>query len=564
MVTADQRELLRAAQSWMDQDPDPQTAAETRLLLDAAGAGDDDALGRLADQFGARLEFGTAGLRGAIAAGPNRMNRLVVAQTAAGVAAYLRDREADGRPVVVIGWDGRRNSELFARESAEILAGAGIVTLLMPHLTPTPLLAFAVRHLGASAGIMVTASHNPPGDNGYKVYLGGEDGGSQIVPPADRQIADSIESIAAATPWNRLPRSDQYQIVDSAVLRAYADAAAGVRVGSHHDEPPTTVHTALHGVGWATVQSVLRKAGFPALHPVDAQATPDAAFPTVDFPNPEEPGALDLALEQARAIGAGLVLANDPDADRLAVAVADRRDPTGFRLLTGNEVGQLLGWRAAELAHAQGRTGSLAVSIVSSPALGQVAQEYGLDYVETATGFKWISRAKDLVYGYEEALGYLVDPDSVRDKDGISALVAVLDLAATLAGSGRTLLDRLDELGEKFGVHGSRQVAGRFASIDDARAIMAMLRRQPPEAIGGVPVQRIEDLSLPGAGAVRTDALRMSFDHARIMVRPSGTEPKIKFYIDAWSADGTLADRAEFMNSLVERLAAGVRQLAAV
>jgi phosphomannomutase len=561
-------QLLGEARAWLAQDPDDETRAELSALIDAASADDTAALAELHDRFDARLAFGTAGLRGEIAAGPNRMNRVLVSQAAAGLAAYLLARAAEGDATsVVIGYDGRKNSAVFASDTAEIMAGAGIRAILLPRLLPTPLVAFAVRHLDVSAGVMVTASHNPPNDNGYKVYLGGDDEGSQIVSPADSEIAEHILRVAAEGNVLELPRSAGYEIAPESVVDAYIARTAAL--ASRPSAQPKVVYTAMHGVGWQTFRSVLEVAGFDEPTVVRRQIEPDSAFPTVAFPNPEEPGALDLAFETAREVDADLVIANDPDADRLAIAIRDSSLPAGFRALTGNEVGALLGWRAAELLDAavhdeQTASGTLACSIVSSPALRAVADDYGLEFVETLTGFKWVSRTPGLVFGFEEALGYLVNPETVRDKDGISAALALLDLASGLAARGLTLDDQLDAFSMRFGQFASGQVAVRVTDLSEITRVMARLRAEPPAEIGGIRVSSIDDL-LGGYEALpASDVLRIHLDDdSRVMVRPSGTEPKLKVYIDTQSSDGSLEERRAAAAEALSRLETGVRALIA-
>jgi len=556
---ADAAASLAAARDWLAQDPDPQTRAELAALIASADAGDAAASADLAGRFGTRLAFGTAGLRGALGAGSNRMNRVLVAQAAAGLAAYLRERADDGAaPSVVIGYDGRRNSDVFARDSAEIFAGAGLRAILLPRLLPTPVLAFAVRHLGADAGVMVTASHNPPEDNGYKVYLGGAHQGAQIVSPSDAEIAAHIERVATTERVPLLPRSTGYETAPESVVEAYARATAAVAPAPAGADALRWVYTAMHGVGWETLSRIVEGAGYPAPHPVEAQLHPDASFPTVSFPNPEEPGAMDLALEEARRVRADLVLANDPDADRLAVAVPMDAEG-GYRVLSGNEVGLLLGWRAARAARDAGAAAgaSLACSLVSSPGLGEIARHYGLDFHETLTGFKWISRAPGIVFGFEEALGYLVNPETVRDKDGISAAVAVLGLAAAARAEGSSLAGMLDELASRFGHFRSGQVSVRVTDLRIIADVMARLRAQPPSEFGGVGILRADDLLRPTDGMVPGDVLRYTLDDgSRVIVRPSGTEPKLKIYLDvrgdsAEDAAGRLARLEEAARALV-------------
>ena len=563
--------VLAKAHAWLAQDPDGETRTELRALIEAAQSGNPAAIADLTDRFSARLAFGTAGLRGALGAGSNRMNRVLVAQAAAGLAAYVREKaglppvapepgaetgdeasdalEAEGpevpgilddAPIVVVGYDGRRNSDVFARDSAEIFAGAGLRAILMPRLLPTPVLAFAVRHFGAAAGVMVTASHNPPDDNGYKVYLGGADDGSQIVSPADAEIAAHIERIAEIGDISTLPRSLAFELAPESIVDDYVAATAAVAPAPEGAAGLTWVYTAMHGVGWETLSRILDEAGYPAPVPVTAQLDPDGAFPTVAFPNPEEPGAMDLAFEAAREAGADLVIANDPDADRLAVALPDASADGGWRRLTGNEIGLLLGWRAGRLATAggpvEGASGSrpsLACSLVSSPGLQAVAEHYGLDFHATLTGFKWISRAPGIVFGFEEALGYLVNPGTVRDKDGISAAVAILGMVSEARGRGATLADLLAEFDETFGAFASDQVSIRVDDVSQIAQIMANLRARHPESVGDVAVDRIDDL-LDGFGDLPPgDVLRLWLsDGSRVIVRPSGTEPKLKLYLD--------------------------------
>jgi len=553
--------LIETAQAWHDQDPDEATRAELATLIRAAETGDAQGTVELGRRFDARLEFGTAGLRGELGAGSNRMNRVLVAQAAAGFAAYLLEQhDGPGVPSVVVGYDGRQNSEVFARDTAELMAGAGVRAILLPRLLPTPVLAFAVRHLDVSAGVMVTASHNPARDNGYKVYLGGLHHGSQIVSPADAGIAAHIARVAAEANVLELPRSTGFETAGEDVVDEYVRRTA--ELGTAVTAPVKVVYTAMHGVGWEVAQRVFAAAGFAEPTVVAAQIVPDAAFPTVDFPNPEEPGALDLAFATATEVGADLVIANDPDADRLAIAVPDADG--GWRRLSGNDVGSLLGWRAAERLAQTDTGGTLASSLVSSPALAAIADEYRLDYVETLTGFKWISRAGGLAYGYEEALGYLVDPQKVRDKDGISAAVDFLSLVSELAERGQTLADHELAFAERFGAFASSQISLRVDDLSDIGRLMARLRDQPPSTIGSLRVDHVDDFS-GGFGAFPPgDILRYVLDGgARVIVRPSGTEPKLKVYIDASSTDGTPGERRAAADSVVAELDAALRALLA-
>ncbi|MFG6476067.1 phospho-sugar mutase [Microbacterium sp. P06] len=538
----DDSALLAAARAWLAQDPDGQTRDELRSLIARTEDADAAARADLASRFSERLAFGTAGLRGALGAGPNRMNRVLVTQAAAGLAAFLIERAGDGAaPSVVVGYDGRRNSDVFARDSAEIFAGAGLRAILLPRMLPTPVLAYAVRRLGASAGVMVTASHNPPDDNGYKVYLGGDDAGSQIVAPADAAIAAHIHRVAEGDIGD-LPRSVGYEKAAEPVIDEYVAATAAVAPAPPAAAGLRWVYTAMHGVGWETLARIVEAAGYPAPSPVEAQLHPDSAFPTVAFPNPEEPGALDLAFETARAVDAELIIANDPDADRLAVAIPDPAAEGGWRMLSGNEVGLLLGWRAARAAAIRTADGtdaaaSLACSLVSSPGLEAIAAHYGLGFHATLTGFKWISRAPGIVYGYEEALGYLVNPDTVRDKDGISAAIAVLGMVGEARDRGETLADVLAEFRDTFGAFASDQISLRVEQVSEIAAIMAALRAEPPTRVGEAEVARVDDFAHGFEGLPPGDVLRYHLaDGSRLIVRPSGTEPKLKLYLDVRAA----------------------------
>ena len=552
---------LEAARAWLAQDPDATTRDELTAVIARVEAGDAAAEADLADRFSTRLAFGTAGLRGTLGAGPNRMNRVLVAQAAAGFAAYLGERARDAAPTVVVGYDGRRNSDVFARDSVEIFAGAGLRAILLPRMLPTPVLAFAVRHLGADAGVMVTASHNPPDDNGYKVYLGGADQGAQIVSPADAEIAAHIQRVADAGDITTLPRSVGYENAPESLVEAYVAATAAVAPAPAGAEGLRWVYTAMHGVGWETVARVLAEAGYPAPVRVEAQIEPDGRFPTVAFPNPEEPGAMDLAFETARDADAELVIANDPDADRLAVAIPDPEADGGWRRLSGNEIGLLLGWRAARAVAGRGTEASLACSLVSSPGLQAVAEHYGLGFYTTLTGFKWISRAPGIVFGFEEALGYLVNPETVRDKDGISAAVALLGMATEARGAGRTVADLLQEFRDTFGAFASDQISVRVTDVSEIAGIMASLRAQPPATIGETAVSRVDDLLDGVDGLPPGDVLRLWLDDgSRLIVRPSGTEPKLKLYLDVRGSSAKKARRRlDALRAGAEALLASVR-----
>jgi len=526
-------DLIERARAWAEQDPDDTTRAELEALIQEVEAGGDDT--ELAERFSGTLEFGTAGLRGRLGAGPMRMNRVVVTRAAAGLAAYLKEQGAHDGSSVVIGYDARHNSDVFARDTAEIMTGVGFKALVMPRPLPTPLLAYAIRELGCVAGVMVTASHNPPEDNGYKVYLGD---GSQIVPPADSGIAAQIEALGDI---RDLPRGDAGRILDQNIVDSYLDSVAELAADGPRDL--ITVYTPLHGVGGEAVLQVLETAGFEAPHVVSQQEEPDPDFPTVAFPNPEEAGAMDLAMELAEKQKADLVVANDPDADRCAAAV---EGPHGWRMLRGDEVGALLASHLLE----RGKEGIYACSIVSSSLLGKLAKAAGQPYEETLTGFKWIGRIDGLAFGYEEALGYCVDPEHVKDKDGVSALLLLCEVAAQAKADGRTLADLLDDIAREHGLHATDQVSVRVSDLSEIDRAMERLRSNPPQELGGLSVERAEDLSEGTDELPPTDGLRYYLaEGARVIVRPSGTEPKIKCYlevvvpVEAGQEDGVEAAR---------------------
>lgn len=519
--------LLAAARAWLAQDPDPLTRQSLMELVAACSRGDGIACAELADAFRDRLSFGTAGLRGALGPGPNRMNRVVVQQAAAGLASYL-----GGRGGVVIGYDARHKSDVFARDSAGVFSGAGCSAMVLPDPMPTPVLAFAVRDLGCAAGVMVTASHNPPQDNGYKVYLGD---GCQIVPPADSEISACIEA-AANLPLDELPHGDDWITLGHDVLDRYIAVAHNL-VDPKTPRDIRIVHTAMHGVGGSVLERVLHETGFPAPIRVVEQHDPDPDFPTVAFPNPEEPGAMDLALATARRVDADIVIANDPDADRCAIAIRDGE----WRMLTGDEVGILLAWWIAQRAP---KHGVMAQSLVSCSLLEALATDYGFEYQRTLTGFKWIGRIPNLVFGYEEALGYCVDPVHVHDKDGITAALLIAELAAWCKAHGRTLQDILDDIARRYGVYATRQVSLRVTDLAQITAIMADLRERPPDQVGSLSVQAVIDLADGAWGLPPTDGIWLGLDGgARIIIRPSGTEPKIKAYLQAVVED--VADLVE-------------------
>jgi phosphomannomutase len=552
--------VLDAAAAWAAEDPDPATVAELLAVAAAARRGDPAAAAELADAFAGTLQFGTAGLRGPLGPGPNRMNRAVVARAAAGLARYLLDTGHAGEPVV-IGFDARHNSDVFARDTAEIMAGHGFAARICPRPLPTPVLAAAILRHGACAGVVVTASHNPPRDNGYKVYL---DDGAQIVPPADAGIA---QRIAGVGPLAAIPRSEAYETLDEAVVDDYLARVSGLPVPGG-PRAVRVAYTAMHGVGSPLMRAALTGAGFPEPLAVLAQDEPDPEFPTVAFPNPEEPGAMDLVLELAGGAGVDLILANDPDADRCAVGI-----PTlggGYRMCSGDEVGALLGWWILERGRRAGTpvTGTYANSIVSSQLLGAIAREAGLRFTETLTGFKWIARAADdLAFGYEEALGYCVDPVGVRDKDGISAGLLAAELAAVLRAEGRAVQDVLDALAVTHGLHATRQVSLRFADLARIPALMADLRGAPPTTFGWLEVVGVDDLEAGSRDLPPTDGLRFRLGggpgvtDARVIIRPSGTEPKVKAYLEVRApvGDGGLATARSTATATLDAIADDVR-----
>lgn len=572
-------------ESWIAHDPDPETRAEITALLTAAEAGDSEACAELSDRFQGLLQFGTAGLRGAMAGGPFRMNRAVVRKAAAGLSAWLK-RAVGGDALVVIGYDARYHSQEFAQDTAAIVTAAGLRAKLMPRALPTPLLAGAVRYFGADAGVMVTASHNPKWDNGYKVYVGGRaveaDGnGVQIVPPIDKDIAeaiattphaDEIELAQAgweiigeeyvdwyiATTADYLPSGESGApdtgVLDTDVQDAGATSSAKLNPGECVTGECETlsateravrgalkiVYTPMHGVGASVMLSVLAAAGFTDVTTVPEQVDPDPEFPTVSFPNPEEAGALDLSIALAQRIGADIVIASDPDADRTSAAVpCDPANSSGqWRQLSGDEIGSLLGECVASNAEAAGLQGNMASSIVSSRLLKEIAADHGLGYMPTLTGFKWIARAPEILFGYEEAIGFCVNPKIVKDKDGLSGGALLAWLAAHLKAQGKDLLGDLDRLARAHGVYLTAPVTIRVDDLSIIPATMAHLREHPPTMLAGSPVASIVDLSdalaaKEALGVPPTDALMIHTQaNDRVIVRPSGTEPKVKCYLE--------------------------------
>ena len=509
-----QATILATAEAWAEEDPDESTKAELRAQLAAQDS-------VLADEFSGPLTFGTAGLRAALGPGPARMNRVVVTQAAAGFADWLLS-EGGAKPgdSVLIGFDARHKSAEFARDTAEVMAGAGLRPLLAAGPVPTPLIAFGVVHLGCVAGVQVTASHNPATDNGYKVYLGD---GSQIIPPTDTEIAAAIAK-RAARPLSQIARGDEITLVGDDLLADYA-ARVATLIGDTDTRGLVWAYTAMHGVGAAPMHRVVAAAHLPTPVMVAAQINPDPDFPTVPFPNPEEPGAMDLVISLAKLRGADIAIATDPDADRLAAAA-----PIGgvWRRLTGDETGALLGDDAIR----RGKTGTFAASIVSSTLLSTMAKAAGQKYATTLTGFKWIGRVPKLVFGYEEAIGFCCDPAAVRDKDGLSAAVALLRLTADLKTQGKTIADRLIEIDKTFGVHATSQHSVRVDELTQIQAMMARLRANPPTDLAGEKV-KVVDLEQPGGKLPPTDGMEFTGKSVHVVVRPSGTEPKLKCYLQA-------------------------------
>jgi len=529
---------------WISEDPDPKTQAELQQLLEKFT--DSDAASRITLEglFVDRLRFGTAGIRGPLQPGPAGMNRVVIAQTTAGLAQHLLENQsvdANGPLRAVVGCDARTNSAIFAKDTAAILAGYGIEAILLPEELPTPVLAFAVRYLGADVGVMVTASHNPPQDNGYKVYLGGADEGSQIVPPVDSNIEAHITRVAHTLSFTEIPQAPEDVIsAPEDIVERYVDATAhSVASTSVRDTAIPVVYTAMHGVGAGTFFDTVAAAGFPPVHGVAEQTTPDPAFPTVSFPNPEEEGALDLSFTAARKVGAALIIAHDPDADRLALALPWEDH---YVRLTGNQVGAILGWHCASQARQRGNSGALANSLVSSPVLGKIAHHFKLDHVETLTGFKYVSRVPQLIFGFEEALGYLVSPDVVKDKDGISAGLMALDIAYTLAAEDRTFWDYLADIERVVGGFASGQITLQLSGSETQAPLSTLLRENPPTVLGRHSVVRHDDFLQGVDGFPQEDILRYFLDDdSRVIVRPSGTEPKLKVYLDTSGETGAEA-----------------------
>ena len=555
--------LKQQAIHWIEQDPDSVTKVQlAQLLLDAKT--DQDALAELQDAFDAPLEFGTAGLRGALGAGPNRMNRVTVLQAASGLAQYLVQQGSSGQKVV-IGFDARYNSDVFADDTARVMSGAGLEPIIFSHVVPTPVLAFAIRHLGACAGVMVTASHNPPQDNGYKVYLGN---GRQIVSPVDEQISSLIKTVSDV---RKIPQGDAGKNVSEEVVNTYTALTSQLIAEGPTSEAQrkavSSVYTAMHGVGWKTLQAVMNSSGFNEPNAALEQRDPDPAFPTVAFPNPEEKGALDIAISLAKKNSVDVLLANDPDADRFAAAA-----PTSdgdWTTLRGDQIGSLIGWWIIERAKLTGSklSGTFANSIVSSMMLESIAKSAGLEYESTLTGFKWVSRVNNLTFGYEEALGYCVDPNNVSDKDGISAAAMFMEMLAHLKSQDKTIWRVLDELALAHGLHATDQVSVRVTSSDQVALTMAGIRNTPPTKFGGLQVSSIDDLAIGLGELPKTDAVIIhlagndQIQKARVIVRPSGTEPKIKCYLEVVVRGDDLAIAQQTADNELKSLAADARPL---
>ena len=547
MLPAELRQRLR---DWQAADPDQATITALDHLIERSEGGDADAVAEIVDAFSGRLAFGTAGLRAALGPGPNRMNRVVVSQAAAGLARWLVDNGHAGRTVLV-GYDARYNSDVFARDTAEILAGHGLRPLLTETHVPTPVVAFGIGHYDCVAGVVVTASHNPPQDNGYKVYVGP----SQIVPPTDGEIAAQIETVAQL-PLSSIARAENYETIGEPLLEAYVGRVASL-VADDAPRDLAWVYTAMHGVGAEVVARVLDRTGFPAPALVDEQALPDPAFPTVAFPNPEEKGAMDLALALARTTDADVAIANDPDADRCAIAAPfDGR----WRMLSGDE----LGWLLADDALRRGTPGVYACSVVSSTLLGRMAAAAGQPFQMTLTGFKWIGRVPGLAFGYEEAIGYCTDPEGVADKDGISTLTRVLALVAALKAEGSTVQGRLDEIARTHGVHLTAPLSFRVSDLSLISDAMARLRADLPTELAGVPVTA-SDLGEGWNGLPPTDGVLFEGEGVRAVARPSGTEPKLKVYLQvslpperSGDLDAARAEAAAVMEQLKADMAAAL------
>lgn len=541
-------------EQWIKDDPDTVTQAEIRELVAKSQAGDADASADLADRFNGTLTFGTAGLRGQLGGGPNRMNRAVVIRAAAGLVAYLKATVGPDFHLVV-GHDARYGSQQFAQDTAAIAVAAGGRASLFDHALPTPVTAFALRHLGADAAVVVTASHNPPQDNGYKVYLGGravtDSGqGAQIVPPADKDIFAAIKAVPSVASVEMA--SSGWETLSSEIVEAYLAQVTSLVPAGKKDL--RIVLTSMHGVGGETCLAALNRAGFDDVHLVAEQHDPNPDFPTVAFPNPEEPGALDLSFALAQKVDADIILANDPDADRCSAAIRDPQSANGWRQLTGDEVGSLLGEQAAS-KHAGDANALLANSIVSSQLLEQIAAHHGVSYRATLTGFKWISRVDGLVFGYEEALGYCVDPGFVRDKDGISACLQLATMAAQRKAAGSDLQAALDDLARRHGLYATAPLSIRVSDLSLIQLGMANLRKGELQQLAGSPLASVVDLAEGSAQLPPTDGLIFRTERGdRVVARPSGTEPKLKCYLETVVAVPEGADMRQVRAEAAQRL----------
>lgn len=537
-------ELRQEVEEWIALDPDPKTAVQLQSWLNA---GNEE---QLRAAFAGFLQFGTAGLRGPIGPGPSRMNRAVVSRAAAGIAAYMSER---GLTSVVIGRDARHGSEDFTFESAAIFSGAGMKVFVLPRPLPTPVLAYAVRDLQVDCGIMVTASHNPPQDNGYKVYLGGVVDGinynaSQIVSPADEQISVHINRQN-----HQLNRGTEWTVLNDDVLNRYVGRTAQIAPTTYEVK---AIYTAMHGVGTETVEKVFATAGYAKPILVTAQTTPDPDFPTVAFPNPEEPGAIDLSLEVARANDGDVVIANDPDADRCAAAISDNGK---WRMLTGDELGSLFGEYLASNAPGRYRDRAFGNSIVSSSILSKIAARYGIEFHETLTGFKWLAKIENLGFGYEEAIGYSVDPQTVNDKDGVSAAIMLARIAGELKAKGSSISEYLNQINDTYGYHKTVQISIRVDDLSSIGRVLNGIRAAQPSEVAGLKVERFDDLLNPMGALPPTDGLRFYLEkNVRIIIRPSGTEPKVKCYIEVVCEDGSVSERTK-ADAIVAQLTPALR-----
>ncbi len=518
-------QLRVEVQDWIEHDPDKETAKQLSNWLKEGN------FKELERCFSGFLQFGTAGLRGPIGPGPSCMNRAVVSRTATGIAEFMKKNNLSS---VVIGRDARHGSDQFLQDSAEIFAGAGIKTYVLPRALPTPVLAFAINKLKVDAGIMVTASHNPATDNGYKVYLGGVvEGvnyfGSQIIPPVDTEISNLI-ALANKNP----KRSEVFETIKESVIDDYISSVSAL---ANTPNNLKVVYTPLHGVGAETFIEVFKRAKFASPILVSEQVKPDPNFPTTPFPNPEESGSMDMALEYARRNNADVVIANDPDADRCAIAIVNQKGI--WQVLRGDEVGVLIGDYLIKKSSSS--NSAIANSLVSSSLLGKIANKKGLKFEETLTGFKWISKIENLLFGYEEALGYCVDQKNVNDKDGISAAVILVQIIQELKGNGLSIFDYLEKLGNEYGFHKTDQISIRVKNLQDIDELLNRVITAPPKLLINNALKSYENL---GESKVKpTLGVRLNYENGiRVIIRPSGTEPKLKCYIEVISSTNSEAE----------------------